>query len=47
MREKIRDINSEKDAEDSAGRRGLMPRRATVAGDIAGLSRLIDLNAER
>jgi formylglycine-generating enzyme required for sulfatase activity/class 3 adenylate cyclase len=48
MREKIRDINSAGNAKDSAPPRGLTARRlaAIVAGDIAGLSRLMDLDEE-
>lgn len=45
---KVRDIHSAGDADDSALPRALTPRRvaAIVAGDIAGLSRLMDLDAE-
>ena len=48
MREKIRDTNSARNAKDRAASRGLTPRRlaAIVAGDIAGLSRLMDLDEE-
>ena len=47
MREKIRDIKSARAAKDSEPPRGLTPRSHVeiVAGDIAGLSRLMDLNA--
>ena len=49
MREKVRDINSAKAAKNSdATTRGMMPRRlaAIVAGDIAGYSRLMELDEE-
>src|SRR5215475_8853539 len=56
MREKVRDIGSAKGAESNSNRnvgtdqppRGQGPRRlaAIVAGDIAGYSRLMELNEE-
>src|SRR5215475_4223581 len=48
MRENIRDINSARKARDRASPRELAPwRLATiVAGDIAGLNRLLDLDEE-
>ena len=49
MREKIRNISSAKTAKNSdATMRGMMPRRlaAIVAGDIAGYSRLMELDEE-
>src|SRR5215475_3943488 len=48
MREKPRDINSARNARERAAPRGLTPHRraAIVAGDIAGLSRLMDLDEE-
>jgi formylglycine-generating enzyme required for sulfatase activity/class 3 adenylate cyclase len=48
MRDKIRDINSARNARDSAPPRMLTPRRlaAIVAGDIAGYSRLMEVDEE-
>jgi len=48
MRDKIRDINSARNARDGAPQRMLTPRRlaAIVIGDIAGYSRLMELDEE-
>jgi len=48
MRDKIRDINSARNAKNTASPRMLTPRRlaAIVAGDIAGYSRLMELDEE-
>src|SRR5215470_3310859 len=48
MRDKIRDINSARNAKGAAPPRPLAPRRlaAIVAGDIAGYSRLMELDEE-
>ena len=48
MRDKIRDINSARTGKDGAAPHGLTPRRlaAIVAGDIAGYSRLMELEEE-
>ena len=49
MREKVRNINFAKTGKNSdSTTRGMMPRRlaAIVAGDIAGYSRLMELDEE-
>jgi formylglycine-generating enzyme required for sulfatase activity/class 3 adenylate cyclase len=48
MREKVRDINSARNAKSNPPPRGITPRRlaAIVAGDIVGYSRLMELDEE-